>query len=153
MILNEWLYPFIVRIINIHGSGVLTAFFWVLHGWCYMKCCHFGAGSVYTIQPCTMLQCRFIQSHIGRVCVCLGVTYHLHFWQNDRDLLRATAVAGGWNRYWNKCQHRKLTLEKKIFPGLKPRTFSSNHWAIPTLSYLSYPCSLFQHTCNGREYL
>ena len=23
---------------------------------------------------------------------CLAVTCHLHFWQNDRDLLRATAV-------------------------------------------------------------
>ena len=87
MILNECLKLFIVRIINIHGSGVLTAFFWVLHGWCYMKYCHFSAGSVYTIQPCTRLQCHFIQSHIGRVCVCLGVTCHLHFWQNDRDLL------------------------------------------------------------------
>ena len=27
VILNEWLYPFIVRIINIHGSGVLVALF------------------------------------------------------------------------------------------------------------------------------
>ena len=39
---------------------------------------------------------------------------HLHFWQNDRDLLRATAVTLGWNGYRNKCQHRKLTPEKKI---------------------------------------
>ena len=57
-----------------------------------MKCCRLGASSVYTIQPCTSLQCRFIQNRIGRVYVCLGVTCHLHFWQNDRDLLRATAV-------------------------------------------------------------
>ena len=34
-------------------------------------------------------------NHIGRVYVCLAVTYHLHLWQNDRDLLRATAVARG----------------------------------------------------------
>ena len=27
VILNEWLYPFIARIINIHGSGVLVALF------------------------------------------------------------------------------------------------------------------------------
>ena len=27
---------------------------------------------------------------------CLGVTCHLHFWQNDRGLLRATAVTRGW---------------------------------------------------------
>ena len=134
VILNEWLYVFIVRIINIHGSGALIALF----GCC--KCCRFGAGSVYTIEPCTRLQCHFIQSHIGRVYVCLGVTCHLHFWQNDRDLVRATAVTRGWNGYWNKSQHRKLTLEKKILPpllpGLEPGTFRSqvrrsNHWAIP----------------------
>ena len=28
---------------------------------------------------------------------CLGVNCHLHFWQNDRSLLRATAVTRGWN--------------------------------------------------------
>ena len=36
---------------------------------------------------------HFIQGHIGRVYVCLAVTCHLHFWQNDRDIfyvLRAT---------------------------------------------------------------
>ena len=44
-----WLYPFIVHIFNIHGSGVLIA------TW---NCCHFGASSVYTIQPCLSLQCH-----------------------------------------------------------------------------------------------
>ena len=70
------------------------------------------------------VQCHFIQSHICRVHVCLAVTCHLHFWQNDRDLLHATAVTRGWNRYRNKSQHRKLTLEKKILlqplQGLEP---------------------------------
>ena len=33
----------------------------------------------------------------SRVYACLGVTCHLHFWQNDRGLLRATAVTRGWN--------------------------------------------------------
>ena len=40
--------------------------------------------------------------------MCLAVTCHLHFWQNDSDLLRATAVTRGWNRYRNKSQHRNL---------------------------------------------
>ena len=71
---------------------------------------------------------------------CLAVTCHLHFWQNDRDFLRATAVTRGWNGYRNKGQHRKSTLEKKILPpfqqGFEPATFQSrvrrsNHWAIP----------------------
>ena len=71
---------------------------------------------------------------------CLAVTCHLHFWQNDRDLLRATVVTRGWNGYRNKSQHRKSTPEKKILPpfqqGFEPATFQSrvrcsNHWAIP----------------------
>ena len=85
--------------------------------------------SVYTIQPCTRLQCHFIQSHIGRVYACLAVTCHLHFWQNDRDLLCATAVTRGWNGYRNKNQHSKSSLETKILPpllpGLEPGTFRS----------------------------
>ena len=72
---------------------------------------------------------------------CLAVTWHLHFWQNDRDFLRATVVTRGWNGYRNKSQHRKSTLEKKILPpfqqGFEPATFQSrvwrsNHWAIPS---------------------
>ena len=51
---------------------------------------------------------------IRKVYVCLAVTCHLHFWQNDRDFLRATVVTRGWNGYQNKSQHRKSTLEKKI---------------------------------------
>ena len=75
-----------------------------------------------------------------QVNACLAVTCHLHFWQNDRDFLRATVVTRGWNGYRNKSQHRKSTLEKKILPpfqqGFEPATFQSrvrrsNHWAIP----------------------
>ena len=51
---------------------------------------------------------------IRKVYACLAVTCHLHFWQNDRDFLRATVVTRGWNGYRNKSQHRKSTLEKKI---------------------------------------
>ena len=57
---------------------------------------------------------HFMQSHIRKVYACLAVTCHLHFWQNDWDLLRATAVTRGWNGYQNKSQHKKLTLEEKI---------------------------------------
>ena len=64
---------------------------------------------------------------------CLAVTCHLHVCQNDRDIVRATAVTRGWNVYW--C---KSTLEKKILlpllQGFEPATFQSrvrcsNHWA------------------------
>ena len=36
------------------------------------NCCCLGTSSVYTIHPCTSLQCHFIQSHIDRVYVCLA---------------------------------------------------------------------------------
>ena len=54
------------------------------------------------MQPSTSLQCHFTQSHIDRVHMCSAVTCHLHFWQNDWDLLPATVVTLGWNRYQNK---------------------------------------------------
>ena len=53
-----------------------------------------------------------MQSHLRRLHACLAVTCHLHFWQNDRDLLRATVVTRWWNddlglnvlicRVWNE---------------------------------------------------
>ena len=57
-----------------------------------------------------------IKSTYVRCMRVLAVTCHLHFWQNDRDFLRATVVTRGWNGYRNKSQHRKSTLEKKILP-------------------------------------
>ena len=91
-------------------------------------------------QVVTNAEARFNKIHIRKVYACLAVTCHLHFWQNDRDFLRATVVTRGWNGYRNKSQHRKSTLEKKILPpfqqGFEPATFQSrvrcsNHWAIP----------------------
>ena len=43
--------------------------------------------------PYSHAPCHFMQSHIRKVYACLAVTCHLHFWQHDRDLLRATAVS------------------------------------------------------------
>ena len=48
---------------------------------CYMagatsNCCHLSTHFMDTIQPCTSLQCHFIQSHVHRVHVCLAVTCH-----------------------------------------------------------------------------
>ena len=41
-------------------------------------------------------------NHISKVHAYLAVTFHLHFWQIDRDLLRVTAVTRGRNGYRNK---------------------------------------------------
>ena len=122
-----WFYMsdklFIVPFLNIHRSGVLTALAWlVLH-----KTAAVSAQVLCT--PYKHAPYHFMQSHIRKVYECLAVTCHLHLWQNDRGLLRATAVTRGWNGYRNKSQHRKLTLEKKILPpflqGFEPATFQS----------------------------
>ena len=59
--------------------------------------------------PYNHAPCHFMQSHIRKVYACLAVTCHLHFWQNDWDLLRASAVTQGWNTYRNKSKHRKFS--------------------------------------------
>ena len=109
------------------------------HGWCHTKLL---PSRRVLCTPYNHASCRFMQSHIRKVHAYLVVTCHLHFWQNDRGLLRATAVTRGWKGYKIKSQHRKLTLEKKIVRPLlqrfEPATFRSrvrrsNHWAIPAL--------------------
>ena len=85
--------------------------------------------------------------------VCLAVTCHLHFWQNGWDLLCATVVTWGWNRYWNKSQHWKLTQEKKLShhscQDLNPWPFDHKFSALTTeLSLLHMQCfvtKVFRH--------
>ena len=102
------------------------------HGWCHTKlqlswhkfCVHIQCHFMLHVTSCKATYVR-----IRKVYACLAVTCHLYFWQNDRDLLHATAVTRGWNGYRNKSQHRKSTLEKKILPpllqGFEPVTFQS----------------------------
>ena len=145
MVLHEWLalWRLFLLFLNIHRSGVLTALAWLVP--------HETAAVSEQVlcTPYNHAPCHFMQSHIHKVYACSAVTCHLHFWQNDRDLFRATAVTRGWNRYRNKSQHRKSTLEKKILPllqqGFEPATFQSrvrrsNHWAIPVYWVLNFGC-------------
>ena len=82
------------------------------------------------------------------VYVCLGVTCRLHFWQNDRGLLRATVVTRVWNRYRNKSQHSKLTLEENILPPLLPGPFDHESDALTTeISPLPSSVYLLSLTC------
>ena len=117
------------RFLNVQWSDVLIVLFCCYMAFATWNCCSLDACSVYTMQPCTSLQCHFIRSHIRKMHVCLTVTFHLHFWQNDRDLLRAAAVRRGWNSYQNESRHGKLTMEKKTIPphlpGIEPATFRS----------------------------
>ena len=109
--------------LNIHQSGVPTALAWLVPH----ETAAISAQVLST--PYNHVPCHFMQCHIRKVYACLAVTCHLHFWQNDWDLLRATAVTQGWNGYRNKSWHRKSTLEKKILPplrqGFEPATFQS----------------------------
>ena len=43
----------------------------------------------------------------------LVVACHLHLWQNDRDLLRATAVTRGWNGYEIRVSTENWRRKKK----------------------------------------
>ena len=60
---------------------------------------------------------------------------NLHFWQNDRGLLHATAITLGRNRHQQMSQHAKLTREKKILPWLLPGFEHTNFWSQIWRSY------------------
>ena len=99
---STWVTSFIARFLNIHRSGVLTALAWLVPH---------ETAAVSAQVLCTSYNhapCHFMQSHICMVYMCLAVTCHLHFWQNERDLLRATAVTRGWNGYRNTLQRDHL---------------------------------------------
>ena len=126
---------------NIHRSSVrvLAALTWLVPH-------ETAAVSAQVLStPYNHAPCYFMQSHTCKVHACLAVTCHLHFWQNDRDLLRTTAVARVWNGYRNS-QHRKLTLENKILPllqqGFEPAPFQSR--------VLCSSFSLWESTCRQR---
>ena len=88
-----------------------------------------------------------MQSHIHKVHACLAVTCHLHFWQNDRDLLRATAVTRGWNGYRNKSQLSYLhSLCVRAGWGVQDVLFPTTKPCIPSVSNLALYSQLTTHT-------
>ena len=121
---NERLYPFMVPFFSTHRSGVLTMLFGRYMAGATWNCCCLGAHSVYTIQPGTSLQCHFIQSHIHRAHACLAATCHLHFWQSDQGLLRASAVTQGWNGY-HITIHCRSSYKEPLNEGTVPGSSSS----------------------------
>ena len=76
---------------NIHWSGILFGCY--MAGATYMKL--LLSLHMFCVHHMTMyqLQCHFMQSHIDRVHVYSAVTCHLHFWQNDWHLSRATMMS------------------------------------------------------------
>ena len=82
--------------LNIHRSGVLTALAWLVP---QESAARESQSRHVLCTPYNHAPCHFMQSHIRKVYACLAVTCHLRFWQDDRGLLRATAVTLGWNGY------------------------------------------------------
>ena len=132
---STWVTSFLQHFFFYIYISTKVVFWQHWHGWCHMKLL---PSQHILCSPYNSASCHFMQSHICKVHACLAVTCHLHFWQNDQDLLCTTAVilggvGGGGNT-------KKCTLQKKILlllqQGLKPTTFQSqvwhsNHWAIP----------------------
>ena len=134
-----WFYMsgklFIARFLNIHRSGVVTALAWLVPH---------ETAAISAQVLCTRFNhasCHFMQIHIPRMHACLVVTCHLHFWQNDRDLLRATAVTRGGtdteirvsteSRPWS----RKFSRRSRRGSNLRP----SNHESGAVTTELSPP--------------
>ena len=62
---SEWVISFLWFILNIHWSGVLTVLFDCYMAGAVWNCCHLGARSVYTIQPCNF-QCKHLFQVINK---------------------------------------------------------------------------------------
>ena len=86
--------------------------------------------------PYNHAPCHCMQSHIRKVYAYLAVTCHMHFWQNDQDLLRATAVTRGWNGHRNKVstesRPRRRKFSRRSCRDSNPRPFSYESGALTT---------------------
>ena len=146
---------FLYRVFNFHRSSVLTALFG-----CYMadatwNRCHLGAFRVHhtTMHHVTSLHAMQHRRMLGAGFACLAVTCHLHFWQNGRDLLRATAVTRGWNRYRNKSQLQlSLTCHSNrhsfVMPTVTPSLtcHSKYPFVTPAINHLMLQPSFICHS-------
>ena len=111
-------------------SGVITSLAWLVSH-------ETAAVSAQVLcTPYDHAPCQFMQSHIHKVYACLAVTCHPHFWQNDRDRLRATAVTREWNGYRNNSQHRKSSwrgkFSRRSCRDSNPRPFNNESGALTT---------------------
>ena len=86
--------------------------------------------------PYNHAPCHFMQSHIRRVHACLAVTCHLHFWQNYRDLLRATAVTRGGTdteiRVSTESRPWRRKFSRRSSRDSNPRPFDHESGALTT---------------------
>ena len=95
------------------------------HSWCHRKlqlsrrkfCVHHS-----TTDPVTLCKTTYTR--------CLAVTCHLHFWQDDRGLLRATAVTRGGTDTEIRVSRRKFS--RRSCRDSIPRPFNHESSALST---------------------
>ena len=84
----------------------------------------------------TYAEARFNKIHIRKVHVCLAVTCHLHFWQNDRDFLRATVVTRGGTdteiRVSTESRPWRRKFSRRSSRDSNPRPFNHESSALTT---------------------
>ena len=118
-------------LLNIHRSGVLTALAWLVPH-------ETAAVSMQVLcTPYNNAPCHFMHSHIRKVYACLAVTCHLHFWQNDRDLLRATVVTRGGGtdteiRVSTESRPWRRKFSRRSSRDSNPRPFNHESGALTT---------------------
>ena len=142
MILNEWLalYSFWI------STKVVYLQHW--HGWYHMKLLP-SRRNLCT--PCNYAPCHVTSFEATYVrCVCVLPPALLH---NDRDLLHATAVTQGWDRYQNKSQHIKQTHSWPWRTKFAPHScWDSNLWPFDhESSALTTELSLLPIQCPTRR--
>ena len=107
LIVVDCFFPLLSRLTALTCDSTWVNSFFLVHFFEYpLKWCAYSAGMAGATWNCCHLSafcvhhapCHFIQSSICKVHAYLAVTCHLHFWQNARDLLRATAVTREWNK-------------------------------------------------------
>ena len=93
-----------------------------------LNCCRLGAfrGHHATMRH---MSCHFMQSHIRRVHAYLGVTCHLHLWQNDLHLLRGTDIE---IRVSTESWPWKRTFSRRSCRDSNPRPFDHESGALTT---------------------
>ena len=91
--------------------------------------------------PYNHAPCHFMPSHVHKMHAYLAVTCHLHFWQNDRDLLRATAVTRGVERI-PKCESaQKVDCGEESSPATPAGIRTRDHLiANPFMHACTYLC-------------
>ena len=84
----------------------------------------------------TNAEARFNKIHIRKVYACLAVTCHLHFWQNDRDFLSATAVTRGGTdteiRVSTESRPWRRKFSRRSSRDSNPRPFNHESGALTT---------------------